>query len=190
MLMQANGLPAEPGVSGNYPLRLSWSGILVDDDGHADDIIGGIRQALEVIWPSTASEIEQEACDLLGVKSLRDYITRPNGFCRPPQTLLQEPPQAPLYWPLSTASGSYTVWVYYHRLTDQTLYTIVNRYIEPKVEDVQRRMVRIEEDLPAASGAGSDTATRRIACTSEVAGRAAGYEAELFRVAVLPTSRT
>ena len=45
------------------------------------------------------------------------------------------------------------MWVYYHRLTDQTLYTIVNRYIEPKVEDVQRRMVRIEEDLPTASGA-------------------------------------
>jgi hypothetical protein len=67
MLVQANGLSAEPrDISGDYPLRIAWSGILVDDDGHADDIIGGIRHALEVIWPITASEIEQEACDLLG----------------------------------------------------------------------------------------------------------------------------
>ena len=154
-MVETNGLPAEPGdVSGDYPLRMSWSGILVDDDGHPDDIIGGIRQALEVIWPITASEIEQEACDLLDVKSLRDYITRPNGFFADHlKRYSKSRRKAPLYWPLSTASGSYSVWVYYPRLTDQTLYTVVNRYIEPKVEDVQRRMVRIEEDLPNASGA-------------------------------------
>jgi hypothetical protein len=35
MLVQGNGLPAEPqDVSGDYPLRISWPGILVDDDGH------------------------------------------------------------------------------------------------------------------------------------------------------------
>jgi len=114
MLVQTNGLPAEPGdVSGDHPLRLSWSGILVDDDGHPEDIIGGIRQALEVIWPSTASEIEQEACDLLGVKSLRDYIARSNDFFADHlKRYSKSRRKAPIYWPLSTASGSYSVWVY------------------------------------------------------------------------------
>ena len=38
--------------------------------------------------------------------------------------------QAPIYWPLQTPSGSYTVWVYYHRLTEQTLYSCVNDFLE------------------------------------------------------------
>ena len=73
MLVQANGLPAEPvDVSSHYPLRIPWSGLLVDDEGHPDDIIGRIRQAIEIIYPDRAADIEHEACDLLGVKSLRD----------------------------------------------------------------------------------------------------------------------
>ena len=40
--------------------------------------------------------------------------------------------KAPIYWPLSTASGSYTLWLYYPALTSQTLYTAVNDFVEPK----------------------------------------------------------
>jgi hypothetical protein len=43
---------------------------------------------------------------------------------------------SPIYWPLQTPSGSYTLWVYYHRLTDQTLYTCVNDFVEPKLKIV------------------------------------------------------
>ena len=155
MLAQANGLPAEPtDVSSDYPIPILWSGLLVDDEGHADDIIGRIRQAMEIIYPDRAADIEHEACDLLGVKSLRDYIARPNGFFADHlKRYSKSRRKAPIYWPLSTTSGSYTVWLYYHRLTDQTLYTIVNHYVEPKIEDVQRVMVRIEADLANASGA-------------------------------------
>jgi hypothetical protein len=188
MLVQANGLPAGPGdVSGDYPLRISWSGILVDDDGHPDDIIGGIRQALEVIWPSTASEIEQEACDLLGVKSLQDYITRPNGFFADHlKRYSKSRRKAPIYWPLSTASGSYSVWVYYHRLTDQTLYTTVNRYIEPKVEDVQRSIVRIEADLPNTSGGEATRLRDALHAHRKLLGELQDMKQELLHVAALP----
>lgn len=41
--------------------------------------------------------------------------------------------QAPIYWPLQTPSGSYTLWVYYHRLNEQTLYTCINDFVEPKL---------------------------------------------------------
>lgn len=40
---------------------------------------------------------------------------------------------APIYWPLQTPSGSYTLWVYYHRLNEQTLYTCINDFVEPKL---------------------------------------------------------
>ena len=43
---------------------------------------------------------------------------------------------APIYWPLQTQSGSYTLWIYYHRLNDQILYTCVNDFVEPKLKVV------------------------------------------------------
>jgi hypothetical protein len=78
------------------------------------------------------------------------------------------------------------VWVYYHRLTDQTLYTIVNRYIEPKVEDVQRRMVRIEEDLPTASGAEATRLRDALYAHRKLLDELQDMKQELLRVAALP----
>lgn len=45
---------------------------------------------------------------------------------------------APIYWPLQTPSGSYTLWVYYHRLNEQSLYTYVNDFVEPKLSQVEQ----------------------------------------------------
>ena len=75
MLQNADGLPAsESEVPEDYPLRISWPGILVDDEGHPEDIITRVREALAVIWKDNASSIEQEACGILKVRSLRDYF--------------------------------------------------------------------------------------------------------------------
>jgi hypothetical protein len=188
MLVQTNGLPAESqDISGDYPIHISLSGILVDDEGHPDDIIGGIRQALEAIWPGAAAEVEQEACDLLGVRSLRDYISRSGGFfANHLKRYSKSRRKAPLYWQLSTASGSYSVWVHYPRLTDQTLYTIVNRYIAPKIEDVQRSIVRIEEDLPNASGAETARLRDALHTHRKLLDELQEMQQELLRVAALP----
>ena len=138
MLVNAHGLPAEPeDIPRDYPIRISWSGILVDDEGHPDDIIGRVREAFEIIWQHYASEIEHEACDILGVRSLRDYFAKLNNFfANHLKRYSKSRRQAPIYWPLQTPSGSYTLWLYYHRLRDQTLYTCVNDFVEPKLRDI------------------------------------------------------
>ena len=139
MLLRAHGLPAAPeDVPVDYPRHLSWSGILVDDEGHPEGIVSRTRQALEVIWQERASDIEHEACALLGVKSLRDYFARPGHFfANHLKHYSKSRRHAPIYWPLQTPSGSYTLWLYYHRLNDQTLYTCVNDCVEePKLREV------------------------------------------------------
>ena len=79
-----------------------------------------------MIWPATYDAIEQEACQILGVASLRDYFGNPNRFFDDHlKRYSKSRRQAPIYWPLSTASGSCTLWIYYHRLNDQMLYTCV-----------------------------------------------------------------
>ena len=72
------------------------------------------------------------------------------------------------------------------RLTDQTLYTIVNRYIEPKVEDVQRRMVRIEADLAHVSGADATRLREALHAHRKLLDELQDMKQELFRFAALP----
>lgn len=112
-------LPPEGSVSRptipdeEYPLRVSWSGILVDDsDGdetqaHPEDIVHRTREVLDLLWGDRAQGIEQEACEILGVVSLRDYFRKPSGFFDDHlKRYSKSRRKAPIYWPLSTESGS------------------------------------------------------------------------------------
>ena len=138
MLQNDQGLPAnQQDLPDYYPLRISWSGILVDDEGQPEDIVAWIREAIEVIWKGKVGDIEHEFCEILRINSLRDYFRKPsNFFAEHLKGYSKSRRQAPIYWPLTTSSGSYTIWLYYHRLTDQTLYRCVNDYVEPKLKQL------------------------------------------------------
>lgn len=138
MLQNVHGLPAAPeDVPASYPLRISWGGILTDDEGHLENIETRAREALHVIWGERAEAIEVEACQILGVRSLREYFQKPGlFFAEHLKRYSKSRRQAPIYWPLSTPSSSYTLWLYYHRLSDQTLFTCVNDFVDPKLKQV------------------------------------------------------
>ena len=134
------------GEEWNYPIDIPWDGILVDDPGHSLDIENRIRQVLQIIWKEHWESIEREACEILGVRTLRDWFRRPAAFFGDHlKRYSKSRRQAPIYWPLSTASGSYTLWLYYHRLTDQTLFACVNDFIEPKLNKLEKSIAQFEE---------------------------------------------
>ncbi len=129
-----------------YPLAIDLDGILVDDEGHAEDIERRVREAIQVIWGECADAFEQEACAILGVRSLREYFRNTNKFFADHLKRYSKSRRvAPIYWPLSTPSGSYTLWLYYHRLTDQTLYTCVNDFVDPKLKQVAEEASRLRQ---------------------------------------------
>jgi hypothetical protein len=195
----ANTLPPEgsvknPTVSDDgYPLRISWDGVLVDDPGfngdrpHRDDIVRRVREVFDLLWKDKAHEIEQEACDILAVSDLRDYFRKPAGFFQDHlKRYSKSRRKAPIYWPLSTPSGSYTIWLYYHRLTDQTLYMVVNKYVEPKISEVERGTAQIENDLKAASGREATRLTDRLGEARAFLGELRDLREELLRIAAMP----
>ena len=169
-LQNAQGLPMGKEEVGRmkdegiwtYPLEIPWDGILVDDPNHPLDIERRVREVIEIIWNGkdggpTAEAIEHEACEILGVKSLRDYFRKPAGFFADHlKRYSKSRRQAPIYWPLSTASGSYTLWIYYHRLTDQTLHTVLADFLEPKIRNVQAEL-----DAHQAGGNGQKAGESR-----------------------------
>jgi hypothetical protein len=177
----------------DYPIRINWDGILVDDPGfnsapaHADDLVRRVREMLDVFWKEQAHEIEQEACEVLGVAELRDYLRKPSAFFHDHvKRYSKSRRKAPIYWPLSTASGSYTIWIYYHRLTDQTLYKAVNQYVEPKISEVERGVSRLEADIKAASGRETGRLTDKLSEARTLLRELGDFREDLLRIAGLP----
>jgi hypothetical protein len=179
MLQNAEGLPAGPkDVPADYPLHISWPGILVDDENHPEDIVSRVRESLEVIWKDRADAIEQEACELIGVKTLRDYFRRPSGFFADHlKRYSKSRRQAPIYWPLSTAKGSYTLWIYYHRLTDQALHTALADFVDPKLKAVRAEINALRETA---------THHNRLEELQDLEKELADFHTEIERIIKLP----
>ncbi|TVT60733.1 MAG: type II restriction endonuclease subunit M [Azoarcus sp. PHD] len=117
-------LPAKsPGMlpDGAEPFH-AHAGILADDQGHPHDLA---RLAEEVL-----ARVEVTVPD-----DVRRWLQR-DFFAFHLQRYSKSRRKAPIYWPLSTTSGSYTLWVYYPSLTSQTLYTAINDFVEPKLKQV------------------------------------------------------
>ena len=51
-----------PGLNENYPVAIAWSGVMVDEEGHVDDIVERIRGVARCIFGERANSIEEVAC--------------------------------------------------------------------------------------------------------------------------------
>ncbi|HHP7016921.1 TPA: hypothetical protein ACSE92_005120 [Pseudomonas aeruginosa] len=98
------------------------AGILVDDQGNMHDLARLVEEVLERV-------------DMTVPDDVRRWLQR-DFFTFHLQRYSKSRRKAPIYWPLSTTSGSYTLWVYYPSLSSQTLYTAINDFVEPKLKQV------------------------------------------------------
>ncbi len=117
-------LPAKsPGMlpDGAEPFHVH-SGILVDDQGHPNDVARLIEEVLARVDAPVLADVRRWLQRDFFPFHLKQYSKSRR--------------KAPIYWPLSTPSGSYTLWLYYPSLTSQTLYTALNDFIEPKLKQV------------------------------------------------------
>lgn len=188
ILQNAQDLPTRPeDVPATYSIQIPWEGILVDDPNHPLDIEGRVREVIDIIWKDRAEAIEREAGEILGVTSLREYFRKPSGFFADHlKRYSKSRRQAPIYWPLSTASGSYTIWIYCHRLNDDLLYKAVNSYLNPKITDIERRVQQIEADLALASGSQATKLRVAFEETRRFRNELLDFKEELLRVTGLP----
>nr|WP_263326061.1 BREX-1 system adenine-specific DNA-methyltransferase PglX [Neobacillus sp. Marseille-Q6967] len=111
--------------------------ILSSDEGIGNQMFSRVRELMKVIWGNYDEKIESEICDKLGLKSLAEYFNNLNLFFADHlRRYTKSRRQAPVYWPLSTESGKFTIWLCYSNLTDQTLYSCVNDIIDPKIKQI------------------------------------------------------
>lgn len=127
-------LPSEPAPFAPLPAKspgmlpdgagpfCGHTGVLVDDRGNTYDLVHLVEEVLTRVNESVPH-------------SIRHWLQR-EFFAFHLQRYSKSRRKAPIYWPLATASGSYTLWVYYPSLSSQTLYTAINDFVEPKLKQV------------------------------------------------------
>jgi hypothetical protein len=132
-------LPAKsPGMlpDGAEPFH-QHAGILVDDSGHPHDLAHLVEEVLARVDASVSED-------------LRRWLQR-DFFPFHLQRYSKSRRKAPIYWPLATTSGTYTLWIYYPSLTSQTLYTAINDFVEPKLEQVGNDVMALRNKGAARS---------------------------------------
>ena len=104
--------------------------VVVDDPGHTDDIeslTSAVLQNIKTAIPDLVQELES----VTGF-SLRDYY-RAEFFTQHLAVYSNSRRRAPIYVQIATLSTNYSVWMYLHNLTKDTLYKIQSEYVAPKL---------------------------------------------------------
>lgn len=97
--------------------------ILVDEQGHQHDLVHLVEEVLGQVKESVPDDVRRWLRKEFFPFHLKLYSKSRR--------------KAPIYWPLATASGDYTLWVYYPSLSSQTLYTAINDFVEPKLKQLE-----------------------------------------------------
>lgn len=109
--------------------------ILADDPGTASDITTAVQAGL----PGEHFQYE-ELRDRLRTSFFGEHLVQYSRSRR----------KAPVYWQLATPSASYSVWLYIHEFTEDTLYRVQNDFVGPKLAHEERRLDSLRREVGAA----------------------------------------
>ena len=118
------------------------------------ELAGKVTCHLEEKFPIHSGLIITDLCEALKVSSLDEYFTVAMKYFEGHlKRFSKSRRQAPIYWPLQSPTGKYTLWINYLCVDAQTLYRCVNDYIEPKYQrvaadlDAERNRVERNDDV-------------------------------------------
>lgn len=172
------------------PQAVAATGVIPDDIDHSDDIVRRVRGVIELTWKDRADAIEKEACDLLGVKELRDYFRKPGkgGFwANHVSRYSKSRRNAPIYWLLQSSKKNYGLWLYYHMLDKDILFKARQNYVDPKIRLEQTRLdtLRSQKTALGADAKGAKKIDKEIEQQETLLGELKDFAEKLERAAKL-----
>jgi hypothetical protein len=142
--------------------------ILVDDEGHADDL------ATRVINNANRVKVDMP-------EGIRGWIAK-EFFPLHIKMYSKSRRKAPIYWQLGTPSASYSVWLYIHAFSKDTLFRVQNDYVAPKLAHEQRRLESLTSELRDGASAGQ---RKQLATQAEFVEELSTFLDEVKRIAPL-----
>ncbi len=178
MLTGDDGLPLSAPPAG-YPLAFPSDGLLVDDPGHPQDLISAVRSVFEVVFDD-ADARWKEAAELLGTSELRSWFA--SEFFGPHiKRYSKSRRKAPIYWQFATPSGSYSIWLYIHRATADSLFRVLELVSQKLRHEEGKHTALLQEAGPSPSPSQRRELEQQESFLSELS----GLKAEVARVAPL-----
>lgn len=103
-----------------------------------------------------SNKYENKFPDIIGeIKT--DYFVRTSGFFNDHlKTYSKGRRQAPIYWPLQSRSGLISIWVYYPKINDQTLFMCINNYVDPKINNIKNEISALQSENQLSNEYGMD----------------------------------
>jgi hypothetical protein len=142
--------------------------ILVDDAGHDQDIRLHVAEAAAATgWPDP--------------HDLRKWLAR-EFFPLHIKMYSKSRRKAPIYWQLATPSASYSVWLYIHAFSNDTLFRVQNDYVAPKLAHEERRL---EETAREAREKGTAAQRKELSAQESFVGELRAFLDEVKRVTPL-----
>jgi hypothetical protein len=160
MLVGPDGLPASHAPRG-YPVELTSHRVLVDEPGHDADLLATMDKAAAALFDDPRS-ISEELAELLGTGDVRSYL-RKRFFKDHLSRYSMSRRKAPIYWPLTVPSRSWTVWLYAPTLGREAIYAAAG-HAERRHNASESEIRRLESAQLQASTPntpGHDPATAR-----------------------------
>lgn len=140
-----DSLPFMPVVSqGEEPcpaqLAVPSDGIMTNEEESPLCLASHVREVMIWLWSDRADDMEYELCQLIGCKSLQAYLSSPTGFFDYHfKRYTKSRRKAPIYWLLASEDGTVDYWVYYPKLSKNTLPQLIIQLRE-KGEQLRTRL--------------------------------------------------
>ena len=140
-----DALPFMPVVSQGEavcPVQLDvpTDGILTNNSDSSLCLASHVREVMHYLWADHADDMEYELCRLIGCKSLQAYLASPTGFFDYHfKRYTKSRRKAPIYWLLASEDGTVDYWVYYPKLSKNTLPQLIIRLREQQ-EQLRTRL--------------------------------------------------
>lgn len=140
-----DALPFMPVVSqGEEPcpaqLAVPSDGIMTNEEESPLCLASHVRDVMIWLWGDRADDMEYELCQLIGCKSLQAYLSSPTGFFDYHfKRYTKSRRKAPIYWLLASEDGTVDYWIYYPKLSKNTLPQLIIQLRE-KGEQLRTRL--------------------------------------------------
>jgi hypothetical protein len=152
--------------------------VAVTDTGHPSDLCHLVTEVLSRVAPEQAGGVlPRRALE----RGLERYF-REDFFAEHIERYKMARRKAPIYWQLATPSASYSVWLYIHAFTKDTLFRVQNDYAAPKLAHEERRLETLTSELRDKSTAAQ---RKELAAQQTIVEELRAFLEEVKRVAPL-----
>ena len=147
-----------PGAAPAEAAKLYFAEDAAGESPLLNSCLAALRQATGL---ASVDGYEQDLAGRLGVPALRDYLNRPAGFFADHLSVYSKSRRkAPIYWPLSTRSGEFILWIYYPKLDPDSLPRLITEVLDPRLRSLSEEIATLVGEGRTAGRRGKLEALR------------------------------